>query len=68
MATCTRLQVAIFFMIKSDWVEFHKSEIEVCAYQIYLMREHYYQPDEPVRNFERAIEIVYERHNRVITK
>lgn len=45
-----------------EFVEKHRDEIERTAYQIYLARETYCQPDNPQGNFLRAIEIVWERH------
>ena len=46
----------------TDFVKQHKKEIEECAYQIYLMRQRYCQPDNSISNFLRAIEIVKERY------
>jgi hypothetical protein len=44
------------------FVEKHREEINLMAHKIYEVRQSYKQPDDPVQNFIRAINIVKRQH------
>lgn len=49
---------------RDRFVEDHKQEIERMAFQVYKMMEAHGRPDDPVRNFNMAIGIVFGQYKK----